>query len=143
MKLFKKLTVACMAICLCFGAMAMTACNKEENNGSSSSSSSSSSSASAPEEQEQGYNFKIVDADGNPVAGYFVQLCFAGGDACLAPQKASDANGLAFYKLDDITQAYDIHLLDAEQNTVKGTDFVSMGTIPANYDGGVIEIQLN
>ncbi len=130
MKLFKKLAVLCMALTLCVGVGAtMTACGGGNGDGTSS---------EAP--FTNGYRFRVVNQDGSPATGYQVQICIAGNaSACLAPAKV-DANGYVNYVVEDKTQAYEIHLLDANYEAVE--NFESLETIPANYNGGVIVITL-
>ncbi len=88
---------------------------------------------------ENGYTFKVLKADGTPATGYQVQICLTGNTfACLMPIPV-DGNGYANYPADK-TKSYDIHMLTSDYQEVTG--FQSMGTIPANYDGGVIVITL-
>lgn len=118
MKLFKKLAALCMAITLCAGVSAMTACGGD-NGGDSSSQQSTGATA---------YLFKVVNADGSVATTYTfqkedgttvenpisIQLC-SGLEMCYNPCPV-DENGCATYNTTTVSGfpgagVYDIHIL--------------------------------
>ncbi len=129
MKLFKKLAILCTALTLCVGVGATVASCGGDKGGDVTS-----------EATQEGYNFKVLKKDGTPAAGYQVQLCLAGDAAsCFMPVDVEE-DGTVFYAVDK-TKEYEIHLmLNGEQ--VSKLNFQTLSKIPANYDGGVIEIKL-
>ncbi len=135
MKLFRKLAVLCMALTLCCGVgAAMAACGEKDP-----APSSTEAPASDVKPIENGYTFKLLKADGSPAAGYQIQICKEDNSICLAPVVVA-ANGVANVVVENKTIPYAIHILDESYAPVE--DFDGMSVIPANYDGGVIELKL-
>ncbi len=117
MKFFKKLATFTMALALCVGIGAAAACGGEKD------------------DADKGYTFKVLNADGTPAVGYSVQLCTKDGVSCY--QLVSiDEDGIIFYKLEDTSVDYEIHILDANQELVD--EFTGIKTVTANYEHEIV-----
>ncbi len=114
MKLFKKLATLGMALALCLGIGAVAACGDKKD------------------DADKGYTFKVLNADGTPALGYSVQLCKTDG-SCIE-FVAIDEDGVIFYKLEDTSIDYAVHILDSKQNQV---EFTGLKTVKANHEGEI------
>ena len=87
-----------LALLLCV-ALPLAACTdspeKPANNGTTSTTASTTSTTGSSAPARLTYTVKVVDAEGNPVAGVEVQIC--DGDRCLLPAE-TDANGEVSWK---------------------------------------------
>lgn len=120
MNIFKKLAGICMAISLCLGVCAFTACGNNNDGGF--------------QAKENAYNFRVVNADGTAATGYQVQLCTADQTTCY-PGVAVDGEGYCAYTCPE--GVYEIHLLPAD------TEFTSNPELtPATYSTEIIVITL-
>ncbi|MBQ2769154.1 MAG: hypothetical protein IJF44_04190 [Clostridia bacterium] len=132
MKVFKKLAGLCLALTLCSGICAFAACGESEP------ADDSTPHSSTPVAKE-GYKFKIVDKDGNPVQGYKVQLCI---NTCTFSE-ATDANGEVTYGGDEGEGAYEIHVFTAHPNDGGvSVAFEGPTTTPTAYSENVIVLTL-
>ena len=130
MKLIKKLATLGMALTLALGAGALVACNDAPE----ASSPLDNSSVVTPVKKE-GFKFKLVDKDGNPVAGYRVQICISG----CTMSDPTDANGEVTVVGAEGENAYDIHVVDGSFQEV---EFEGATKTPATYSDDVIVLTL-
>ncbi len=103
MKLFKKLAVLCMALSLV--SVAFVACGKDKDT-TSGSATSSVEETTGVTAINNGYTFLVKDANGQPAAGYMIQLCDANG--CQG-SPASTATGVI--NMVKAAGEYEIHLM--------------------------------
>lgn len=136
MKLFKKIATLALALTLCagIGAFAAACDNTGEN--------SNSVTSEVPSE-DGAYKFKIVNKDGSAATGYSIQLCSYKADgvtleSCYQPV-AADENGLVSYDCAPSAAVYEIHVLDALNNSV---EFTGETKTPAAYNTEAIVITL-
>ena len=78
---------------------------------------------------------KLVDKDGNPVAGYRVQICISG----CTMSDPTDANGEVTVVGAEGENAYDIHVVDG---SFQGVEFEGATKTPATYSDDVIVLTL-
>ena len=116
MKFFKKLAILTMAIALTFSVGGLVACDNGET-------STPSSSTEQPAAKE-GYKFKIVDKDGKPVEGVYVQLC----NAMCTFSEATNANGEVVYGGTEGELEYEIHVY-------RETPFMNPEAQPLEFNG--------
>ena len=118
MKKFQKIAGLCLALTLCVGMAVLTACGDGSTNNSSTGPSSTPPASSEPTETPAaaGHKFKVLDKDGKPVAGVYIQLC----DKTCTFSEATDANGEVSYAGGDGEVAYSIHVWSA--NPMKNPD---------------------
>ncbi len=142
MKFFKKLAVLCAAITLCFGVgSSLTACGGNDE----SSSNSTENSAYVPTTPHaSGYDFKVTLPEGANPEDYEVQLCTEDNAFCINPVKVG-ANGYVNYNPNNITEQnkdkeYVVHVMKNGEQLTKLEFSAKPSTIPANYDGAIIEI---
>lgn len=115
MKFLKKLAMLAMAITLAFSVGGLVACGGNND--------STDSSSETPAAKE-GYKFKIVDKDGKPVEGVYVQLCIK---ICTFSE-ATDANGEVIYEGAEGEGEYEIHVY-------RETPFMNPEAQPLEYEG--------
>ncbi len=118
MKIFKKLATIAMALSLCLGAgAALVACGGKGGDTSSTGNSVTSEAPAELKPIENGYTFKVLNADGTPAVGYKVQLCDTNG---CKNSSTTDANGVATIT-DAVVSAgeYEMHLLLWSDTSVK------------------------
>lgn len=147
MKIFKKIAALCMAISLCAGVGALTACGGNSGDDSS----------SVEQSQASGYLFKVVNANGeavttfsydndgttveNPIA---IQLCE--DELCYNPCFV-DANGQANYNAATVSGfpgegVYDIHIIGGGKYGADNLEFEGPTQTPANYSSEYIVLTL-
>lgn len=117
MKLFKKIAMLTMALALTLSVGALAACG---GNGESSTPSSSTEQPAAKE----GYKFKVVDKNGKPVEGVYVQLC----NAMCTFSEATNANGEVVYGGTEGELEYEIHVY-------RETPFMNPEAQPLEFNG--------
>ena len=128
MKALKKIAGICLALTLCFGIGALTACNDNAGN--------TSSITSEQPTGASGYKFKVLNADGTPAVGYQVQLCILNSKgeqtACYMPIAVGE-NGQVTYAPQGFPGAgtYNIHVLDAKNAQV---EFEGAEKTPTEYN---------
>lgn len=127
MKVFKKLAGLCLALTLCSGICAFAACGESDP-------ADSTPTQSTPVVKE-GYKFKIVDKDGNPVQGYYVQLC---DDIGCKTSSATDANGEVVFAPSSGAGVYDIHVFTGSAQP----NHNGLTQTPAEYNSDVIVLTL-
>ena len=144
MKIFKKIAGLCLALTLCAGMLAFTACGDGGNTPPASSSTPPASSEQPDTQKATGHKFRVLDKDGKPVAGVFIQLC---KDTCTF-SAATDANGEVSYAGGDGEVEYSIHVwtVDPMNNPdgkeVKEFEFEGEAKTPAVVGEDVIVLTL-
>ncbi len=114
----KKVIAALLLLSLALGLCACVSGNSNETTAPSEPSTATDPTQAPTDptvDQEDAYVVTVVDTEGNPIAGAFVQLCKLGDDGACVPG-ATDAQGKATFKL--------------EKDDYK----VSFVTMPSGYD---------
>lgn len=146
MKIFKKIAGLCLALTLCAGMMAFTACGDGGNTPPASSSTPPASSEQPDTQQATGHKFRVLDKDGKPVAGVFIQLCT--DKNCYFSETATDANGEVSYIGEAGEVVYDIHVYSVnpmnnpDGKEVKDFEFEGAAKTPAVVGEDVIVLTL-